>query len=259
MGIERITSSTTFSGELGPPPTLDPQRHALFLDIDGTLVELARTPGEVTADAALSDLLARLSDSLDGALAVLTGRSIAEADRILRGAVAHVGGLHGAQLRDGTRQMTSDVSSPADWNETRAAVRRLISTGVIDAELEDKGSALALHYRHAPAAAASVKAAADDIAGRYGLRVLHGKMVAELLPHGDDKGTAVTAFMRTSPFAGRVPIAIGDDVTDEDAFAVANDLGGVSILVGARRPTAARHNLPSVEAVREWLAEAVAS
>ncbi|CAN5509806.1 trehalose-phosphatase [soil metagenome] len=212
----------------------------------------------MAADEALCELLAQLSTKLDGALAVLTGRTVAEADRILRGAVACVGGLHGAQLRNSQRRMTSDLPRPADWSNARAAVERLIGSGEITANLEDKGGALALHYRHAPGHASSVRAAVQAIADAHDLRVLHGKMVSELLPFGDTKGTAVHTLMQGLPFAGRLPVTIGDDITDEDAFAAANEMNGVSVLVGAPRPTHARCNIPNVSAVRAWLSAAVA-
>jgi len=220
------------------------------------LVEFANTPNEVATDASLRELLGRLGTRLNGALAVLTGRSVADADRILRGAVACIGGLHGAELRDGQGQIRRTKPTPISWPDARAAIERSVSAGTIMAKLEDKGEALALHYRHAPENADGVMTAVQAIADSHQLRVIHGKMVSEILPYGSSKGTAVRTLMGVSPFAGRVPVAIGDDITDEDAFAVANELGGHSILVGNPRPSAARYNIQNVDAVRKWLSAA---
>lgn len=241
---------------LAAPPPLDVSRHALFLDIDGTLLDLAPTPEEVAADAALRALLRALESRLDGALAILTGRAVIDADRVLAQSVSRVAGLHGQEWRLGERLLRAETSQ-AGLSHAREALNALVSQGVLDARLEDKGAALAVHYRHAPAQGAIVSRVVQELADAHGLRALHGKMVSELAPQGATKGGAVLALMGVAPFAGRMPIAVGDDVTDEDAFAAVNELGGRSVLVGPRRKTAARYGLPDVAAVNAWLREGV--
>jgi trehalose 6-phosphate phosphatase len=251
-----MSDHMTSAPALAAAPPLDVSRHALFLDIDGTLLDLAPTPEEVSADTALSALLRTLALRLDGALAVLTGRAVIDADRILGGAVDCVAGLHGQEWRVGAQILRGEAGAET-LPLAREAVDRLVSGGALDARVEDKGGALALHYRHAPEQGALVSRAVQEIATLHGLRALHGNMVSELMPHGATKGGAVLALMSEPPFAGRVPVAVGDDVTDEDAFAAVNELGGVSVLVGAPRKTAAKHKLANVAAVRDWLKVAV--
>ncbi len=238
-----------------PPMPLEVSRAALFLDIDGTLLDLAARPQDVAADAALCSLLRSLEGRLGGALAMLTGRSLEDADRVLSRSVFCVAALHGQDCR------VSGVAlrqPPAEGlARAKQMVQHLVEAGALDADLEDKGGALALHYRSRPEQGPLIARAIEEIAKRHGLRPLHGKMVSELLPFGATKGVAVSTLMRRPPFAGRVPIAIGDDVTDEDAFDAVNALDGVSIVVGSRTGTGARYMLADVAAVRAWLAAAL--
>lgn len=240
------------------PPPLDVSQHALFLDLDGTLVDFAAHPDQVVASDALRHLLAELTQEMNGALALVTGRSIASADAVLNGALAHVAGLHGLEQRtqNGIERHVEDAS------RVRAAAedaRALIANGALDADLEDKGAALAIHYRRAPQFADSVRRLAVELAHRHGLGLLEGKMVVELKLGECTKADAVTTFMRAPPFIGRTPIAIGDDITDEDAFRAASAHGGEAILVGAQRPTAAHWRLDDTEAVFAWLSAGLAS
>jgi trehalose 6-phosphate phosphatase len=240
-----------------PPPPLDVRAHALFLDLDGTLVEIAERPDDVVAGAALRELLARLSQAMDGALALITGRTIESADRILHGAVPNIAGVHGFEqrLRGDLTRASDDLAPLARAAEEAAA---LASQGALDARLEDKASGLALHFRHAPDAGPDVRRAAEALAEKHGLSLIEGKMVVELTLGVRTKGDAVAAFMTEAPFAGRRPIAVGDDVTDEDAFAAARSAGGLGVLVGDPRPSAARHSLSGASAVAAWLAAGLA-
>ncbi|HRK62820.1 MAG TPA: trehalose-phosphatase [Terricaulis sp.] len=227
----------------------------MFFDLDGTLAEIADTPEAVRLDARMRSLLVDIVRA--GACAVLTGRAVAEADRILEGVVPAIAGLHGLESR----------MAPSTWlrQEARAdAVRiiaarfeREIATGQLDARLEDKGASIALHYRHAPHAETRIREAAERAARAAGLKTLSGKCVIEIIPHGADKGHALRAFMHAAPFVGRRPVAVGDDVTDESAFEAANALGGYSVLVGPARRSAAQFRLGSVGDVRVWLTKAL--
>ncbi len=237
------------------PPRIE-AGDALFLDLDGTLVEIAPTPEAVRASAMLPPLLARLSQHLDAALAIVSGRTVAEIDRILAPLTLPAAGLHGLERRSGSGGRQGPPALPRGC-ELRAAFEPLVAAnpGLL---LEDKGSALALHYRARPemgnAVAAAVEAA---LAGkRDGIVVQAGKAVVELRPEGGDKGLAVAAFMAEPPFAGRRPVFAGDDMTDEAAFCAVRSRGGVTVRVGGAGATAAEWCVADVSAVHAWLAAA---
>ena len=239
-----------------PPPPLDTTRHALFLDVDGTLVGIQERPELVLPEPDLSTLLTQLGARLQGAIAILTGRTVLDADRILERVVACVAGVHGHECRvDGV--MVQEFSLPESWLEARAALAHQLTVKELDVRVEDKGTALALHYRHIPDQASAIMQTVESVAAAHGLRALHGKFVSELMPQGASKGAALVSLMKKAPFAGRIPVAIGDDVTDEDAFARASDLGGFGILAGGPRATAATFVLADSTAVRRWLKEAL--
>lgn len=218
-------------------------------------MEIADDPSQVRLDAVMADVLRALAR--DGAVAVLTGRKIVDADRILGGAITAIAGLHGLEQRFAPGL---EIQSPRPLVALRAAAADFdaaIERGDLDARLEDKGVSVALHYRHAPSQGPKILDLVQAVAAREGLRALCGKMVVELMPPGATKGEALRALMQSPPFAGRKPVMVGDDITDESAFEAANALGGVSILVGPERTTSARHRLDSVAAVRAWLSRAL--
>jgi trehalose 6-phosphate phosphatase len=228
-----------------------PQTDAVFLDLDGTLLEIAAHPNAVSASADLRELLNRLSTALNGACAVITGRTVADADAILDGAIATIAGVHGAETKTpiaSTVRWGSD--DEPDW-AARADAYALAAR--LQLLVEDKRASLALHYRDTPEAADEVRRGADAIADEHGLRVLHGHMVVELIAGQRTKGDALDAFMSHPPFAGRRPIAIGDDVTDEDAFKSAAARGGFGVRVGLPRETAAAYGLDGPGNVAAWL------
>lgn len=245
---------------LGAPPVPDPAQVALFLDVDGTLLDFAPHPHAVRVDPALPALLEALWRRLDGALAPVSGRPLEQVDRLLglpRGGAA---GLHGAEWRepDGTLCVHAhDVAVVAGLLE-QARAFALAMPGVL---VESKPNALALHYRSAPDAEPAVRLVADELARRAGPRftLQHGDHVIELKPAGIDKGDAVARLMRAPPFARRTPWMLGDDHTDEHAFDVAQSLGGKAIVVGARRPTRADWALQDPAAVLDWLAALMAA
>jgi trehalose 6-phosphate phosphatase len=240
-----------------PDPSLDAL--ALFVDVDGTLVDLALRPDAVVVEPSLPPTLKTLHAKLGGALAPVSGRPLAGIDALLDLSGAAAAGLHGAELRgpDGTLLAMPSAHPGLDAARRRAIAAASDIPGVL---VEDKNAAIALHYRTAPDAEVEVRAVASamlDLAGTD-YELLQGKFVIELKPRAADKGTALAALMKLPPFAGRTPYMLGDDATDEDAFAQANALGGVSVIVGVRRPTLARYALKGPAAAREWIAHLAA-
>jgi trehalose 6-phosphate phosphatase len=237
-----------------PPPSL-PADAALFLDFDGTLVELADAPDLIAVPTTLSDLLVRLSDRLGGRVAILSGRALGDLERHLGCTGFAVSGSHGLELRLPDGRILSQPPV-VDLAEARAAVARFAAErpGLL---VEDKPAGIAVHFRQAPELEAEVAVLLGDIARDRGLGLQHGKAVVELRPAGADKGDALRALMAEPPFAGARPLFVGDDLTDEDGFAAAASLGGAGVLVGAPRASAARWLLPDVAAVAHWLGNAV--
>lgn len=229
---------------------------ALFLDFDGTLVELAETPQSITIPSGLRPLLRQLSERLDGRVAIVSGRAIADLERHLDCSALAMSGSHGLELRlgDGTEL---PLSAPAGLDLARREIDRYAAT--VDGLLaEHKPLGVALHFRRAPGEARRAAAFMTELAARTGLAVQEGKMVAELRAAGADKGDAVRAFMTEPEFAGARPVFLGDDVTDEHAFEAAAQMEGAGILVGPARPSAARYRLDDVAAVAAWLKAASA-
>lgn len=240
------------------PPPLDVRGHALFLDLDGTLVEIQERPHAVTAGDELRDLLQRLSDRMNGAVALVTGRTVEDASRILKGSLQTVAGVHGFEMQQGGA-LFRDIAELSPITAASEDLRALIQEQTLTALIEDKRASLALHYRHAPETEAHVQQVAAEIAAKRGLRVLQGKMVVELVAGGRTKGDAVNAFMAEAPFAGRLPVVLGDDLTDEDAFIAADDVEGFGVLIGAPRETAAKYGLAGPAEVFNWLSAGIAS
>jgi trehalose 6-phosphate phosphatase len=235
------------------PPALDPRRYALFADLDGTLAPIRPRPQDVGPDPERAAVLAGLGAAMDGALAVISGRALGDLDRILDGGVTAVAAVHGLVRRRADGAMAA-AAAPLPM-VARLAVQAFADTHP-PLRAEDKGVAIALHYRADPAAARACLDFAREIAERCDLAVQPGDHVVELRAPGPTKGDAVTAFMAEPPFRGRRPVFLGDDLTDEDGFAAAERAGGFGVVVGPRRPTLARYALPDVPAVLAWLSEA---
>ena len=247
---------------LAPAAPCGPAGWALFLDLDGTLLDLAATPGAVRAEAGLADTLAALERLTSGALAVVTGRTVGFVDGLFPGRCLTVAGLHGAELRPSPALaglVAASAAAPtgaafrAARDGARQAARHL--PGVL---FEDKARAFALHYRQAPEQRAAVTRIMEAARRRAGpghlLRM--GKCVIELDPAGADKGAAVRNLMALRPFHGRYPVAAGDDLTDEAMFRAVNAMGGLSLRVGppetlARSAAVAGAATPA--AFRAWL------
>ena len=248
------TQAANPSADLPPPLWRGHAGYALFLDVDGTLLEFADDPDGVIVAASLTDLLERLHRELDGALALISGRNLATIDRFFAPHRFAAAGLHGLELRDAAGHLTcfeTDVEAMATLRLGMNDVAQL-NPGLI---VEDKGGSLALHYRRAPLLGPIAAEEAQKLARRLGAYFVlqPGDHVVEIRPAGPDKGRALTALMSSSPFAGRIPIAVGDDHTDEHAFDAAGAFGGHGIIVGMRRPTRATHTLADPSAVHAWL------
>ncbi|QRM48663.1 trehalose-phosphatase [Rhizobium sp. BG6] len=234
---------------------LSPEDYALFLDIDGTLLDLAATPDDITVPAALPAQLHAWSQRLDGALALVTGRALTYADKLFTPHRFPIAGLHGTELRNADGAVTRSETSPA-FDRFKLELQQAAEAldGVL---IEDKGAAVAAHYRLAPERQAEVERLMDRATAVVGpgWALQRGKMVIELRPASADKGMAIETFLSKPPFAGRRPVAIGDDVTDEAMFAAVNRLGGHAIRIGSPSPTtAASLSLPSAAALRELIA-----
>lgn len=229
------------------------QAWALFLDFDGTLVEIVERPEAVVVDPKLGETLTRLRDGLGGALAIVTGRSIAVIDGFLAPCRFDVAGLHGVEYR-----LAGSLSPcvPEGHPGLRAAVRTLPDrlpkeAGVL---IEDKGCSVAVHWRLAPQAAETAMQVMEETAATLGpeYRLQAGKAVAEILPARAAKGAIIEFFLEHEPFRGRRPIFIGDDLTDERGFAAVNAKGGISIRIG-REPTSAHRRIDDPAALRWFL------
>lgn len=243
-----------------PPPAT----WAMFLDLDGTLLELAETPDAVHPAPGLGEMLDDLQRLTSGALTIVTGRSVSFVDQLFPGHCHSVAGLHGAELRLGQALagkdcgLAGEVATPGSaYLRAHEFVRQASATlpGVI---FEDKGRAFALHYRQAPTRRDAVleimrQALAQSGAG-HGLR--EGKYVVELCPAGQDKGTIIRKLMALAPFSDRFPMAAGDDLTDEAMFAAVNAFRGLSLRIGPAAELSsslAIAGLPSPGAFRNWI------
>jgi len=254
-----LSSSPPGPEPAAPPPLLsvagDARGWSLFLDFDGTLVDLAPTPEAIVVPPRLPSLLQSLSVRFDGALAVVTGRSLSNLDRHL-GLSLPAAGQHGAQWRFRPGQAAAEEPLPA-LDAARHRVRELAEAWPA-LVVEDKGSTLAVHYRGAPEAGRDVDAVLAGLAQASPdtLEVVRGKSVCEIRPAGVNKGAALEAFLHEPPFAGRLPLMVGDDVTDEAGFVAALNAGGTAIKVGEGE-SCAPWRLPAPQAVRTWLSAAL--
>jgi trehalose 6-phosphate phosphatase len=224
----------------------------LFLDMDGTLVELQETPAEVVVGDSLKTLLVEVSQRLQGAVALVSGRSIETLDALFAPLIFPAAGLHGVE-----RPGASGARRGVNYCDPALAAARLALTAFVESHpgtlLEDKGRALALHFRLAPefedGARQAVSAALHALASGY--HVQEGKMVLEIKPHGFSKATAIEEFLEEQPFARRTPVVVGDDLTDQAGFRLVEALGGISIAVGHR--VQGQWRLDNPAAVRRWL------
>lgn len=239
-----------------PPALNDRPDAALFLDFDGTLVEIATRPDAIRVAQGLPGLLERLATRLDGRLAVVSGRALADLDRFLGPLPIAMAGSHGGEFREAGARAAHPLADP--FPDATLASLNMLADRLGGLLVEPKPFSAAIHYRDREDIAARLHEETESLAGAAGLNLKRGKMVVELVMPGSDKGSAVDRFMTMPQFAGSHPLFAGDDVTDEDAFAVVRDHGGGGILVGPPRETTARWRLDSVEDMHEWLEGALA-
>jgi trehalose 6-phosphate phosphatase len=233
-------------------PAIEVGQCAFFFDVDGTLAPIAATPHEASIPVTTLQILQRLVNACNGAVAIVSGRPLAEIDQLLAPLVVPAAGLHGAQWRDpGGATGRLDVDEEAVLHMTRQLGPMLARhEGLL---LEQKGMAFALHYRHAPECEDLVRNEMEKlIQSQQGFVLQPGKMVVEIKPSGASKAIAIERFMQQSPFPGRTPVFAGDDLTDEAGFVTVNAQGGLSIKVG-RGHTSASWRLPDPESLAEWL------
>jgi trehalose 6-phosphate phosphatase len=240
--------------ELSAPPPLDDLSAqgpiALFVDFDGTLIDIAESPSGIAVPEELAGQLAGLSTRVEGRLALVSGRSVENLEEHLGPLRLACAGSHGAARRGADGTWLGERPSPLDASIVREVETFAAAAG---AAFEPKAHGAALHSRSAPSIEERCGLFMDDLASRHGLAVKRGKFVAELVRPGADKGAAVRAFMESAPFAGAMPVFIGDDVTDEDGFASALAAGGLAITVGPRDSRHATYGLADPAAVHHWL------
>src|SRR5690625_962318 len=228
---------------------------ALFLDVDGTLAGFCNDPDDVSIPASLKATLTSLHATLDGALALVSGRRLQDLDRLFGPPLVAAAGLHGLQRRraDGS---ADDIQPEAEQVDRLHHAVSALAAHLPRMRVEDKHACIALHYREAPELEPAVTKGARDIAARLpGYEIQPGNHSVEIKPAGMDKGRAVATFLAEPPFAGRLPVYVGDDLTDEHAFAIVNARGGISIRVGRRHPTRAPFALCDPAAVEDWLGQ----
>lgn len=247
------------SAALQPPPLPQPN-WALFLDIDGTLLDIAESPDRVAVPPALRDDLRAVEQRLNGALALVSGRAIAAIDKLFAPLQFAASGQHGSEWRPvpgAATQAVAEAPLPGGLHEAAARLNGL-HPGIV---VERKSHALAVHYRNAQDFGAEIGGRlATAMAGFEGLMLLHGKFVWEIKDARLSKGTAVDLFMRQPAFADRVAVFVGDDRTDEDGFHAVESLGGLALPVGPlalKRPQGPGFATPAQ--VRDWLATFAAS
>jgi trehalose 6-phosphate phosphatase len=243
-------------GRAGIPPAIS-LNAALFLDVDGTLLDIAPTPDAVAVPAGLVETLGRINAALGGAMALVSGRRRADLRRIFRGAGVILIGEHGATA---SVPLTSlDAARGEGPPPGLVAALRRFAARHPDTLLELKAHGAALHVRGAPSAASAARRLAHKLAETYRdlVRLLRGKAVFEFVPAGISKGQAIEALLAERAFRDRTPYVIGDDVTDEDGFEVANRWGGVSLRVASSdlrmAKSAARYTIASPSQLRIWL------
>ncbi len=240
------------------PSIDDLEQYCIFLDLDGTLVEIEDRPDDVRIDPATLRFIERLRDKVGRALALLSGRDIHVIDRLLYPLVLPVAGVHGLQRRDASGRLHSPIidQSVVDAIATKIEAAFVSEPGVI---IERKTGAVAIHFRLRPDFEKRCLALARKIiCDRPGLDMIKGKMVCEIRVHGNDKGAVIATFLEERPFKGRRPIFAGDDATDEPGFVTANARDGVSIKIG-ENPTAAKFRVATILELRNWLDELMAA
>ena len=237
-----------------PADVVDLGRVALLLDVDGTLLDIAPTPAEVVVPSILPEMLGDLIGRAGGAVALVSGRRIESLDRIFAPLIAPAIGGHGAEMRDATGEPVLELSTAVLSESLRRELHLLadVDAGVL---IEDKAHSIAVHYRLAPERETFLKVAVKEIVAsepNANLEFLLGKRVIDIKPKHFSKGSAVRDLMRRKPFAGRKPLFVGDDTTDESVFAILPELKGCGYSVG-RPVVGTQGTFASPQDVRSWL------
>ena len=237
------------------------ERWALFLEVDGCLVEFQPVPELVKIPESVSDSLVEMQHILGGAVALVSGRTLEELDRLFAPLRLPSAGQYGMKRRSENGAVHDVLLPDADTVEFVRAQTLALAMRLPALHVEDKGYSIALHYRNAPYLARDVAMAAASIVAPLGgaYEVQPGALVQEIKPSTCSKGTAVRAFLSEAPFQSRVPVFIGDDFADESAFAAVNTLGGISVAVGVDRHTQAEYAMSSPAEVRRWLVDVIAA
>lgn len=236
------------------PHSLNAQSTAMFLDFDGTLVDFAVQPDLVEMPDGTLAAITALYEALGGAIAVVSGREIADIDRFLSPLNLPVAGVHGLHRRGHDGVLHSVNSDAREVAEIVSRLRRFVDSND-GLQLEQKAGSVALHFRASPHLEAECHEVMERVTGdlvQY--QLLRGKMVIEAKPSCYNKGLAIKAFMAEAPFVGRSPFFAGDDVTDEDAFCFVNECGGISVKVGPGE-TKAKFRAQSIGEFGDWLAK----
>jgi trehalose 6-phosphate phosphatase len=252
--METVPKKTASLADDTEPQRLPLGASALLLDIDGTLLDLAPSPNEVRVPPGLATSLSRLLERTDGALALVSGRSLRDIDRIFAPMLFPAVGGHGAEMRISTESEAVAAHAPP-MNED--LIRRFAAIAELNAGIlvENKGYSLALHFRKVPDAEQAIYDAVSLIRAdlpNAPIEVLPGKFVCEIKHSGFTKATGVTELMAHEPFKGRRPVFLGDDVTDETVFAIMPDMKGLSFSVG-RRAKGVDGHFQTPSDVRAWL------
>ncbi|MDC3087360.1 trehalose-phosphatase [Paracoccaceae bacterium] len=252
---EPLKVASLFTVKLLPK---DIQKVALFLDVDGTLYEIENSPSLIKPCFKLQKKLYTIHNRLTGALALISGRSLDDLDRIFDNSKIPISGNHGAQLRD-TLRLKEDQADTGNIKGIAHKIRELLN-GQKNIEIENKGSNLSVHFRNSTIDRKEInKTIMELVKYEPKLTFLKGKEVLEVKPLSYNKGTAISYYMRTKPFIKRRPIFIGDDVSDEDGFETVNKKGGWSVRVGNYKRTKANYFLPNVKSVHEIMKQLLKS
>lgn len=249
MAVRQVERQETGPADLAEAIAACPDAYAIYSDFDGTLVDIAPRPEDVVVPPGLISDISGLRRRLGGAFAIITGRPLKEIGHFLGGGFEG-SGLHGLEF--------SFREAPRAADAPKALVAAVVKIVAADQglRLEHKGPVLAIHYRQAPAAGGRLRAGLAGLIETLKLdyHLKEGRAVIEVMPRGVSKGTALLEFMRRTPFAGRLPIMIGDDRTDEDAFAVAEEAGGYGLRVAGEHFKSGGEPFAHVGAVRAWFA-----
>ncbi len=253
--LDMVPNTKPVAPHLAALPAFDLSRIALLLDVDGTLLDLAARPDEVQVPNDLREVLKSLTECRHCVLALVSGRSATQLDALFAPAKLPLIGCHGAEIRS-TSDAPVQRRPPLDENIRRELYA--IAQSFPGTLLEDKTYSIALHYRSAPSLETPLSRAANELIAHHPmLEILGGKAVIEFKPRGYDKATACTALLANPPFRGRIPVFLGDDITDERVFRILPEFSGIGISVG-RAMQGADYMLRSPAAVRAWLRELIA-